>query len=76
MIQRNCKKRGKTAIQASKKCRNWTEENLTIEEMNLVNANQNIGEKSREIEHFKNKLKISKPCWRTDRCSPGDHENE
>jgi chromosome segregation ATPase len=58
MIQEELQKLQKLAIQASEKLSELIEENQQLK-MNLVNVNQSLVEKEQEIEHFKNRIKIS-----------------
>lgn len=70
MIQEELQKLEKLAIQASKKLSELTEENQQLK-MNLVNVNQSLAEKEQEIEHFKNRIKISNIVENRP-VSPGD----
>jgi chromosome segregation ATPase len=70
MIQEELQKLEKLANQASKKLLELTEENQQLK-MNLANVNQSLAEKEQEIEHFKNKIKISNIVENRP-VSPGD----
>lgn len=70
MIQEELLKLEKLALQASKKLSELTEENQQLKQ-SLVEANQSLTEKEQQIEHFKNKIKISNIVENRP-VSPGD----
>ena len=70
MIQEELLKLEKLAQHASKRLSELTEENQRLKE-NLMLANQSLVEKEQEIEHFKNKIKISNIVENRP-VSPGD----
>lgn len=70
MIQEELQKLEKLAINASRRLSELAEENEQLK-MNLANATQSLAEKEQEIEHFKNKIKISNIVENRP-VSPGD----
>ncbi len=70
MIQEELQKLERLANQASKKLLELNEENQQLKE-NLAQMNQSLAEKEQEIEHFKNKIKISNIVENRP-VSPGD----
>lgn len=70
MIQEELQKLEKLAILASKKIAELAEENQALKS-SLVQINHSLAEKEQEIEHFKNKIKISNIVENRP-VSPGD----
>jgi len=70
MIKEELQKLEKLAIQAGKKLAELTEENQQLKS-DLARMNQSLAEKEQEVEHFKNKIKISNIVENRP-VSPGD----
>ena len=70
MIKEELQKLEKLAIQAGKKLAELTEENQQLKS-DLARMNHSLAEKEQEVEHFKNKIKISNIVENRP-VSPGD----